>query len=470
MTPLLSSSTRARALRRPAFALGLAFAALTLSPVCSPALRAQPAELPKKEVSEKTSSGFTKLKPLVDAKDYASALALVDQLLASAAPTSFDTYVLSQIKAQIHLSQNLLPAAIAPLETALRLGEGNTNFFDAASNLDQINLLAQLYYQVAAEEKSPAAQRAGYEKALTFMDRWLARTTQPTAEAHAFCASLLYNLGTLDAKPAIALLQKAIGHAQEARLLALKPSSQIQFILIACHLQLGEHARAAELLELAAAADPKSGSTWSQLQSLYLNAAAETKDADLAYRNNLRALSTLERAQAQGFLNSPKDHYTQVAILFNIQQFSRAAELLEKGLADGTLENSKRNWELLASAYQQTNRDEKALDTLTRAVRQFPADGPLEFSLAQFLYNTGQVTEAYQRGAASLAKPGIEKPGQIQIYLAYLAYELQRYDEAAKWIDAARLGGDVPATTLDPLAKAVADAVQERAALKPAAS
>jgi Tfp pilus assembly protein PilF len=468
MTPPRSSTLRSRYLRRPAFALGLALAAITLAP----ALRAQTAaDLPKKEVSEKTSSGFAKLKPLVDAKDYAGALALVDQTLAAAAPSSFDVYVLSQIKAQILLSQNQLAAAVAPLETALRLGEGNTNFFDATSNLDQINLLAQLYYQVAAEDKDPAKQRAGYEKALAFMDRWLDRTPQPTADGHAFCASLLYNLGTLDStKPDATRLKAAIGHAQDARLLALKPSSQVQFILIACHLQLGDNARAAELLELAASSDPKSSNTWSQLQSLYLTSAAETKDADLAYRLNLRALSTLERAQAQGFLNSPKDHYTRVAILFNIQQFSRAAELLEKGLADGTLENAKRNWELLASAYQQTSRDEKALDALDRAVRQFPADGPLEFSLAQFLYNTGKVNEAYRRSAAALAKPGIDKPGQVQIYLAYLAYELQRYDEAHRWIDAARAAGDVPAATIDPLAKAIADAVKERAAIKPNAS
>ena len=472
MTSPRSSSLRSHYLRRPAFALGLALAALSVAPGALPSAHAQTAaaDLPKKEVSEKTSAGFAKLKPLVDAKDYVGALALVDQTLAAASPASFDTYVLSQIKAQILLSQNQLAAAVAPLETALRLGEGNTNFFDATSNLDQINLLAQLYYQVAAEEKAPAKQRAGYEKALATMDRWLAHAPRPTSDAHAFCASLLYNLGTLDTQPDRARLQAAIGHAQEARLLALKPASQVQFILIACHLQLGENARAAELLELSAANDPKSSNTWSQLQSIYLTSAAETKDADLAYRNNLRALSTLERAQAHGFLNTPKDRYTQVAILFNIQQFSRAAELLEKGLADGSLENARRNWELLASAYQQTNRDEKALDALSRAVRQFPTDGPLEFSLAQFLYNTGNVTEAYQRGTAALAKPGIDKPGQVQIYLAYLAYELQRYDDASRWIDAARLAGDVPATTLDPLAKAIADAVKERAALKPTAS
>ena len=452
------------------FAILLRALCLTLLLVVANSLPAQSAGLPKKEVSEKTSSGFAKLRPLIDAKDYDGGLALIDQILADAAPASFDVYVLSQIKAQILLSQNKLGAAIAPLETALRLGEGNTNFFEAAANLEQLNLLAQLHYQVAAEQKNAALQKSGYEQALELMTRWLSRSPRPTADAHLFAASLLYNLGTLESRPDATRLREAIGHAREAQLLSAAPSSQLQLILVACHLQLGENARAAEQLEALAAREPKSETTWSQLQSLYLGAAAETKDPEEAVRQNLRALVTLDRAQALGYLATPKDHYTRVAILFNLQQFSRAAALLEKGLVDGTLENSRRNWELLASAYQQTSRDDQSIATLERAVSAFPQDASLEFSLAQTLYGTGRVADAYARGQSALAKPGLEKPGQSKLYLAYLAYELQRYDEAAQWVEAARTAGGVPAATLDPLAKAVADALRDRAALQTTSS
>jgi tetratricopeptide (TPR) repeat protein len=246
-------------------------------------------------------------------------------------------------------------------------------------------------------------------------------------------------------------------------LLTLAPSNQLVLLLAACHLQLGENLRAAELLETLAVRDPKSATTWSQLQSIYLSAAADTKKPDEARSLNLRALHTIERAQANGHLSTPRDNYTRVAILFNIQQFARAAALLEKGLADGSIEGVKRNWELLASAYQQIDKNQKALEALANATAKFPDDGALEFSLAQFLYNTGNPADAYVRGQSALAK-GVEKRGQTEVYLAYLAYELQRYEEALKWVDAARASGDVPATTLDPLATAIADALRNREA------
>jgi hypothetical protein len=466
MTP---RALRLRRLVSPAL-LALAAAALTAPPFAPP-LRAQPAaaaDLPKKEITEKTSSGFPKLQPLVEARNYDAALVLVDQLLAGAAPGSYDTFVLSQVKAQILLTQNKLAEALVPLETAHRLAVGNANFFESAAHLDQLYLLAQVHYQVGADQKTPALQREGYEKALAYLQRWLERSPRAGADVRTLVASLLYNLATLDpSKPDAARLREAIGHVHEATLLSVHPGNQLQLLLLACHLQLGENARAAELLEVLAARDPKSSTTWSQLQSLYLAAAAEAGDpagAD-ARAQNLRALLTLERAQAHGHLSSPKDHYTKVAILFNLQQFTRAAALLEKGLADGTLENSKRNWELLASAYQQTDQDAKALDAMDRAVGKFPEDGALEFSLAQFLYGAGRVADAYTRGQSALAKAGVEKPGPARLYLAFLAYELQRYEEAAQWVAAARATGDTPASTLDPLDRAITEALKARQAL-----
>lgn len=426
------------------------------------ALPAQ-AEPAKKELSDKTSLALGQLRPLIDAQNYDAALALIAPLLTSS-PGSFDLYVLSQIQAQILLTQGKLGDAIAPLETALRLGDTNPAFAEASARLEQLNLLAQLHYQRAAEAKALDAQKTGYETALRYINRWLQTSPRPTAEVRTFTASLLYQLGTLDpARPDPARIREAITQAREALLLTLTPSNQLVLLLTACHLQLGENTLAAELLETLAVRDPQSSTTWSQLQSIYLAAAADTPDATQARAQNLRALHTIERAQSHGHLNTPRDHYTRVAILFNIQQYTRAAALLETGLADGTIESIKRNWELLASAYQQIENNEKALDALTRATARFPTDGALEFSLAQFLYNTGQPADAYTRAQSALAK-GIEKPGQAEVYLAYLAYELQRYDEAQNWAEAARLSGDVPATTLDPLATAIRDALRAREA------
>ena len=430
-------------------------------------LQAQSAEPPKKEITEKTSSELGKLKGFIDAKDYNGGLALIERLLAQAPPDSFDVYVLAQVQAQILLTQGKLTTALGPLERSFALGERYPQFTDASSALEQLYVLAQLYYQRGEESKVPAARIADLEHALIMINRWLERSPAATVDTRLFAASLLYNLGTQDAqKPDMARIKEAITQAEQGLLLAVNPSNQLYQILLACYQQMGDYGRSAEILELLAAKPESVAGTWQQLQSIYLTAAAESKDPAFALRQNIRALLTIERAQDRGFLNTPKDHYTRVAVLFNIQQFGRAAALLEKGLADGTLENQKRNWELLASAYQQTNQEAKAAATLERALKAFPTDAALEFSLAQFYYNIGKVTEAYDRGRSAREKATIEKPGQVSLYLAYLAYELQRYDEAGRWIDDARTHAEVTASSVDPLAKAIKEALHEREALK----
>ena len=130
----------------PALVFGIACA------LAAPASRAQPSadELPKKEISDAASAGFAKLQPLVTAKNYDGALALVAQLLAASAPASYDAYLLSQLQAQILLNQGKFVDAIAPLERSHLIAEGNARFLDAPTHLERLYLLAQLYYQAGA--------------------------------------------------------------------------------------------------------------------------------------------------------------------------------------------------------------------------------------------------------------------------------------------------------------------------------
>ncbi len=420
-------------------------------------------EAPRKELSSAVSDSLGRLRALTDARDHAGALVLIDGLSSAAKPASFDAYILAQIRAQVLLAQGNYGEAVASLEKAFKLGENVSAFVDAPARLEQLYLLAQLHAQRAGELKEARAQREAYELSLGYVRRWLRETPRATAEARVFTASVLFQLGTLDAaKPDLDRVRESVAELKESLVLAVSPGVQPLTLLAAAHLQLGENLRAAEWLELLVEREPKNASAWGQLQAIYLAAAGEAEKPAEARRLSLRALDLIERARAQGLLATPKDNYTRVALLFNLQQFGLAAEQLERGLADATLENSRRNWELLASAYTQFGQEEKATEALGRAVGRFPADGALEFSLAQSLYQQGKIADAYIRAESAVTKPGLEKPGQAKVYLAYLAYELQRYADADRWIAAARAVGDVPASSIDPLARAITDALKER--------
>src|SRR5690348_8032924 len=75
-------------------------------------------EPPKNEISDKVSDDLGKLKEKVDAKDYDGAVKLLDEVLTKVAPDTYDLAMVSQIKAQILLTQAKCAEAIPALITA----------------------------------------------------------------------------------------------------------------------------------------------------------------------------------------------------------------------------------------------------------------------------------------------------------------------------------------------------------------
>ena len=142
------------------------------------------------------------------------------------------------------------------------------------------------------------------------------------------------------------------------------------------------------------------------------------------------------------------------------------AVFLTNGLKDGSIESTRRNWELLSFAYQQQHDDARAVAALQEAIRILPEDGQLEFSLAQFYHAHDQPAEAYARLEMAVAKGNLDKPGQTCVFLAYVAYELKRFDDAAKWVGAAFGRTDVKKEDLARITRAIKDAITERDVFK----
>ncbi len=421
------------------------------------------------QISGAIVADLGKLRELTEAKSYPPALALIDRLLGTVRPESYDRALLSQIKAQILLTDGRYTEAIAPLEDALRLAERNPAFLPDATTLESLFLLAQLHQQAASENKDLATQRAALARASEYLRRWQTRAPAPTPEGQRFAASLLYQRATLDPdRIDEALLDEAQRAAREGLVLQLQPPADLYVLLLASHQQRGENAEAAELLELLLQKTPDNLGYWQQLVSSYLALAASAKYEREADAHNLRALLSLERAQARGLLDSPKEHFNRVALLLNLRQLDPAIALLEKGLVDGTLENTRRNWELLANAYQQAAREPEAVSALQRAVAALPADGQLEFTLAQLFYAAGRIADARRHLERAVEKGSLATPGQAHLFLAYTAYELQDHAAAARHARDAAAFDDVKKEDLARLTQAISEAASAPApATKP---
>jgi tetratricopeptide (TPR) repeat protein len=422
--------------------------------------------------SDATAEALPKYKEAMDAKppNFAAALAVLNGLQAKVPANSYDAALIHQYKLQIYLQQGDFAKAIEPMEKSLALSEANSpTFFDERVTRELYFFLVQLYFQEAAQTKNTTLAASYFDKADKAMEHWLKITPQTNAEAQLIYAQLLFSRGMLNAaNPDQALLKRAIEQVDIGLKLSIRPKDTFYVLKLVSLNQLDRYAESSELLETLLKLKPDSAAYWQQLAATYLAIAAkceENKQPQRAREYNIRSIISIERAQANGFMKTPKDNYNLVGIYFNIAQFEKAAELLTSGLKTGDIENDPKNWELLALCWQQLQRPLKGIEALKEGTRAFPKSGQLEFLIAQGYTAVDNPEESLKHIQVAIAKGNLAKPYQAYLSLAYTAYSLQKYDIA---LDAARKATEYPEGVKDGqnMADALSALIKDREAKK----
>jgi len=406
--------------------------------------------------TDATSEVLTKYKTAVDAKNYDSAIAILDGQLAKVGADSYDAALLYQIKTQTLLQKGDFSKVIDPLEKGLNLSDSKTpTYYEERATRDLLFFLAQLYLQEAVQTKVPGQAAIYFEKADATMGRWLKVTPKSTPDAQLIYSQLLYNRAVQNAEqPDLPLLKRALEQIEIGLKLSTHPKDTFYVLKMVCLQQLNRNDEAVEVLELMVKQKPDSSTYWQQLAALYLGQG-----------NDLRAILSIERAQAHGFMSTPKDNFNLIGIYFNMSQYEKAAELLETGLKNGSIEADAKNWELLALTYQQLERPYKSIETLKSAAKVFPKSGQLEFMIAQAYHSLEKPAEALPHLQAAVAKGELQKPHAVYLFLAYISYELKKFDIA---LDAARKAAEFPEGVKDAqnMIKGIEDIVKDREAKK----
>jgi tetratricopeptide (TPR) repeat protein len=181
----------------------------------------------------------------------------------------------------------------------------------------------------------------------------------------------------------------------------------------------------------------------------------------------VRAIVTAERAQALGFLNTPKDNMNLVSLYLLANQFTKGTELLYNGMKKKTIESEPHNWRILGRYYQEANLNDKAVEVLKEATGLFPKNGELEVQIAQIYLQMEKTKEAFEHAKAAIAKGNFEgtKPYGVHYLVAYTAYELGRIDDANKALsDAEKFEEHKKDPQFARLKEVVVEAVAEREA------
>jgi len=382
--------------------------------------------------ADSTVEELQKFKTASEAKDNKLALTILDGILAKVPADSYDAAFLLVQKAQLFVQTGEYSKAIEPMERGVRISDSKTpTYFEERQSKELYFFLFQLYFQEASNTKNTTLIATYYDKAQKAMERWFVLVPQSSADAQMYYAQLLISKALLDPnKPDKALLEKSITEIDKGMLLASRPKDTFYLLKLVCLQQLDRNAESAELMELVVKQKPDTSTYWQQLAALYLSLGKD-----------VRAIITIERAQAHGFMNSPKDNYNLLGIYFNAGQFEQASELLEKHLKAGTIEQDQKNWELLALSYQQLQRPLKAIDALKEGTKVFPKSGQLEYQIAMAYTSLEKPEEALKHIQAAIAKGNLTKPFQAYLSLSFTAYQLKQFDIA---LDAAKKAAEYP--------------------------
>jgi len=426
--------------------------ALSCAAILTGSVFAQQAQAPQERnytLTDATSEALGKYRVPLDAKNYEAALAILDAQIPKVEAGSYDLALLYQIKAQTLLQKGDFQKSVEPLEKAVALSDSKTpTYFEDRVIREFVYMLTQLYYQEAAQSKDHTIAAAYFEKADKAMQRWIKMTPKPTPEALLIHAQTLYSWASLNPdKPDKTLVERCLAEVEAGMHLTTHPKDTFYILQLVCLQMLGKNAEAAEVLELIVKQKPDSATYWQQLTAFYLSTGQET-----------RAIVTYDRAQEHGFMNAPKDNINLVSVYFNLGQYEKSAELLAAGLKSGKIENDQKNWELLAFSYQQMQRPFKGIESLKDATKAFPKAGQLEFMIAQAYQGLEQPANALPHAQAAVEKGNLTKPHQAYMFLAYVAFELKKFDVA---LAAAQKAAALPEGANDQQTKNMLKAIEE---------
>lgn len=391
------------------------------------------------EMSEKTREAFGKLKPLEESQNWNGILEVLNTL--QVAPGSYDEAMVLNSKATTYIKKNEYAKAIEPWERLVQLSDQHGYFPPKAMN-EIVFFLAQLYAQEGSTSKVPAQQQQLLSKALIYFKRVFENTPKPTPEMLMTYATILYYKAVADSNNVDQnLLKEARAIVDRGLQASTKPKEGFYQLLLTILQQQNDLAGSSEVLELLLKSAPtKSKDLWQLLMATYLQLSEKSRDKDPSVARDYmtRAIVTMERAQALGFLNTPKDNMNLVTLyLTGVNQFSKGTEMLYNGMKSGKIENEPNNWRVLGRYYMEANMYTQAVAVLQEATKLFPKNGEMEIQLAQLFLQMEKTKEAHEHAKLAAAKGNFEagtKPFSVWYLVAYTAYDLGMIDEAHKAI------------------------------------
>lgn len=314
-------------------------------------------------------------------------------------------------------------------------------FFERSLSLDSLPALAQqgMLYSLAGLY----AAEGEYLECIETMREWFRYEEDPIADAYMIIGSAFTELGRYD--EALPYVQKAIQKAD-------KPKENWYLLELAIYFEMNRYREAITLLKTVVQYWPNTPKYWDMLAS-----------SQLEIKDDKAALDTMMIAHTKGLLTT-ENKIMAVVQLNMVQNIPyTAGVILEQELATGSVQESKKNLEILLQAWISSREFDRAVATIDR-LAPIAKDGGYFMQKAGIHNELGQWQEVIVAAGQAL-QMGLDKPTEAHM-LAGMAYtELQQFPKAiAAFRDAKKHGNTKQRKNADAWIDFVTEKVQIKSA------
>ncbi|MAU40809.1 MAG: hypothetical protein CMF31_04220 [Kordiimonas sp.] len=359
---------------------------------------------------EKVYKVFGKAQEFADAEDYASAVKTLGEL-DPAKLNSYEQGQLDNFYGYIYYIQENYPKAIAAYKRVLTQ-EG----IPVALEDNVTYTLAQLYF--VTEE---------YQKSIDLMKKWIKYQENPGANSFVLVGQAYYQLN--DYRQGIPWVEKAMA---DYKAKGKEPKENWYLLLRVMYFELKENDKVVDILETLVKKFPKK-EYWIQLAGMY-GEKANTPGLPKAQREELERwqLVTFESAYRQGLLvrSSELTNMAQMYLYHEVPY--KAARVLEKGLKEGLIKSTSRNWEMLSQAWINGQDYDKSVGPLKKAAELSNEGGKLWVRLAQVYSQLDDNANAAKYAEVGIKKGKLKRPDTAHVVRGMALFNQGRLNEARK--------------------------------------
>ena len=351
----------------------------------------------RNKVYEKLAEAQT----LAEAKDYAGAAVILNDMIAEDGKRALNSYELANVYnlfAFLAYATEDYPQSLRYYEQVIAQPD-----IPLAMEINTRFTIAQLYF---VQEK--------WQQGIDAMLVWFDLNEKPNAGAYVLLAQGYYQVKKYDL--ALENVETAISmHEGEGKL----PKEQWYNLARFLYFDKEDFDSALDVLNTLIIYYPKK-QYWVQASHLYGEKKEEQKQ-----------LALMEAAYEQGFLDRSSELVTMAYLYLNAEVPYYAGSVIEQGFKDELVDDKSKNYELGGSAWAQAREVAKSIPMMEKAAAKSD-EGELYVRLGNVYLDGDQFAKAADSVNKGLKKGGVKRPDQARLVLGMAYFNMGEYNKARK--------------------------------------